>query len=92
MSFAPFDDLAQSKTLLWRPTKEDLVRVVCSPAAEEFHWKCLTFAFSCLFGPPGIVRFRNTKAADQAMFKFKSSEIVVQDVAVQCKFFDGHER
>lgn len=33
----------------------------------------------------GIVRFRQPKAVDRAMRKFRSNEIVVQDVAVQMK-------
>jgi len=33
----------------------------------------------------GIVRFRNQKAVQQAMMKFRTAEIVVQDVAVQVK-------
>jgi RNA recognition motif. (a.k.a. RRM, RBD, or RNP domain) len=40
----------------------------------------------------GLVRFRNPKATQQAMFKYRTSEIVVQDVAVQCKTFDTGER
>ena len=33
----------------------------------------------------GILRFKNNSAADRALSKFRSEEIVVQDVAVQVK-------
>jgi len=33
----------------------------------------------------GIVRFRHSKCTDRAMFRYRSSEIVVQDVAVQMR-------
>jgi hypothetical protein len=33
----------------------------------------------------GVVRFKNQKSVDQVMRKFRTSEIVVQDVAVQVK-------
>jgi len=36
----------------------------------------------------GIVRFRTLKTVDQVMMRFRTSEIVVQDVAVQCKILE----
>ena len=36
----------------------------------------------------GILRFKNVKAVDRAMKKFKNEEIVVQDVAVQVRILE----
>lgn len=48
----------------------------------------LSRAFLMFFFPSafkGLVRFRNPRAIAQVMIKFRTAEIVVQDVAVQVK-------